>query len=140
MNRRLSTLLLPSILALVSSFAAGAHEGEVKIYTGNNDRLAVERLPGHCLVDGLLVCHLYHPVLQDGVMKTGLERRDRSDADLLPHTEKLFPSSQRQPTIKLSADGICLAPGDPGFERTTRFELVFSLEDCRRRGGLRLQP
>ena len=126
-------VITASLLSLASYFPANAHQDSFTLFTGQNGALATSEVPRHCISNGVMVCHRYHPLFSGGSLKHSLEPRDKPKT--VDPGQAKPPSSINGQIVKLNRAGVCLEKGDPGYRQTTSFELYFSIEKCLVRGG-----
>jgi len=132
---RAKPIILALLLTPAWSFIAAAHEGSIRVFTGHDGATVVTSLPRHCLVNGVMRCHRFDPLLHDGSMKNSLEPRDRTTLDDPGQVKQRPAGWHGDQIIKLDRNGLCLQAGDPGYDRSSGFELFFSIEKCRARSA-----
>jgi hypothetical protein len=132
---RATTIILALLLTPAWSLIAAAHDGSIRVITGHDGAAVATSLPRHCLVNGVMRCHRYDPLLHDGSMKNSLEPRDRTTLDDPGQVKQLPAGWHGDQIIKLDRNGLCLQAGDPGYDRSSGFELFFSVEKCRARSA-----
>jgi len=124
------SIILALLLTPAWSLDTAAHEGSIRVITGHDGAAVANNLPRHCLANGVMRCHRYHPLFRDGSMKNSLEPRDRSALDGPGQVKQRPAGWQGDQIIKLDRNGFCLQTGDPGYDRSSGFELFFSIEKC----------
>ncbi|MDH3387294.1 MAG: hypothetical protein OEN02_05250 [Gammaproteobacteria bacterium] len=128
-------IIITSLLSLASGLQVDAHEGSIKLFTGQAGSFTASNLPRHCRPNGVMRCHRFHPLFSGGSMKTSLEPRDKSSLKDPVQAGQPLSTSMHGQVIKLNRDGLCLQKGDPGYDQTSTFELYFSVEQCRARSA-----
>ena len=70
---------IPGLLlfGLVLATPVKAHDGYIAIYSSSGDRLLRRQMPDHCLRDGVMLCHRFHPLFQPSSMRYGLAPREQ---------------------------------------------------------------
>jgi len=132
---RAKPIILALLLTPAWSFIAAAHEGSIRVITGHDGAAVATGLPRHCLVNGVMRCHRFDPLLHDGSMKNSLEPRDRTTLDDPGQVKQRPAGWHGDQVIKLDRAGLCLQAGDPGYDLSSGFELFFSIEKCRARSA-----
>jgi len=105
------------------------------VITGHDGAAVATNLPRHCLANGVMRCHRYHPLFRSESMKNSLEPRDRSTLDDPGDMIQRPAGWHSDQIIKLDRNGLCLQTGDPGYDRASGFELFFSIDKCRSRSA-----
>ncbi|MDJ0778357.1 MAG: hypothetical protein QNJ85_10870 [Gammaproteobacteria bacterium] len=67
------------LAGLILATPLGAHDGYIAVYSNSGDQLVRQQAPDHCLRDGVLVCHRFHPLFQPSSMRYALAPRRQAD-------------------------------------------------------------